>query len=134
MVVSLSALNTGRLYPPGDILSTHLCWRLSRPQGHSLAGRNQTQGLPASNAVRQPNAARRTSLLRQQARINKTFPLVAHYFVHPAAVDKVQLLTTVLSVQNLLKRRSRSVSMLYTKYINIIICTNNLSETHCGHP
>ena len=111
-MVSLSALSTGRLYPPGNILGTHFCWRLSRPQSPSVAGRNQTQDLPASNAVRQPNAAPRTSLLRQQTRINKIFSLVAYYFVHPAAVDKFQLLTTLLSIQNNLRRRSHSVSLL----------------------
>jgi len=25
--------------PPGNIPGTHFCWRLSRPQGHSAAGR-----------------------------------------------------------------------------------------------
>jgi len=30
-VVRLSALRTSRLYPPGDILSTHFCW------GHAVA-------------------------------------------------------------------------------------------------
>jgi hypothetical protein len=34
-VVRLSALRTGRLYPPGKIPDTHFCSRLSRPQGHS---------------------------------------------------------------------------------------------------
>jgi hypothetical protein len=38
-VVTLSALRTGRVYPPGNILGTHFCYRLSRPQGHSAAGR-----------------------------------------------------------------------------------------------
>ena len=38
-VVRLSALRTGRLYPPGDILGTRFCYRLSLPQGHSAAGR-----------------------------------------------------------------------------------------------
>jgi hypothetical protein len=38
-VVRLSALRTGRLYPPGNIAGTHFCYRLSRPQGHSAAGR-----------------------------------------------------------------------------------------------
>ena len=38
-VVRLSALRTGRLYPPGNIPGTHFCWSLSRPQGHSAAGR-----------------------------------------------------------------------------------------------
>jgi hypothetical protein len=38
-VVRLSALRTSHLYPPGDIPGTHFCWRLSWPQGHSVAGR-----------------------------------------------------------------------------------------------
>jgi hypothetical protein len=38
-VVRLSALGTGRLYPPGNTPGTHFCWRLSRPQGHSATGR-----------------------------------------------------------------------------------------------
>jgi len=62
-VVRLSALRTGRHYPPGNILGTHLCYRLSRPQRHSAAGRmsmkkipmgNRTRDLPACNAVPQP--------------------------------------------------------------------------------
>ena len=39
MVVRLSALSTGRLYPPGNIPGTQLCYRLSRTQVHSAAGR-----------------------------------------------------------------------------------------------
>ena len=38
-VVRLSALYTGRLYPPGNIPDIHLCQRLSRPLGHNQAGR-----------------------------------------------------------------------------------------------
>ena len=34
-VIRLSALPTGRLYPPENITGTHFCWRLSQPQGHS---------------------------------------------------------------------------------------------------
>jgi hypothetical protein len=37
--VVLSALRTGRFYPPGKIYGTHFCWRLNRPQGHSAAGK-----------------------------------------------------------------------------------------------
>ena len=35
----LSALRTGRLYPPGNTPGTHFCYKLSRPQGHSAIGR-----------------------------------------------------------------------------------------------
>ena len=64
--VSLSALSTGRLYPLGNISGTHFSERLSRPQGHSAAGRiismknsndtteNRTRDLPAYSAVPQP--------------------------------------------------------------------------------
>jgi hypothetical protein len=38
-VVRLSALRTGRLYPPRNIPGTHFCQRLSQPHGHSMAGR-----------------------------------------------------------------------------------------------
>ena len=40
--MKLSALRTGRLYPPppqGNITGTHFCQRLSQPQGHSTARR-----------------------------------------------------------------------------------------------
>jgi len=58
-VVRLSALRTGRLYPPRNIPGTHFCQRQSRRQGHSAAGRimsmensndtigNRTRDLPA---------------------------------------------------------------------------------------
>jgi hypothetical protein len=36
----LSALRTGRLYPPGIIPGTHLYHRLSQPQGHNEAVRS----------------------------------------------------------------------------------------------
>ena len=66
-VVSLSALRTGRLYPPGNIPGTRSCWRLGQPKGHSAAGRimsmkifndtigNRTRDLPACSAVPQPS-------------------------------------------------------------------------------
>jgi len=38
-IARMSALITGRLYTPGYVPSTHFCWRLSRVQGHSAAGR-----------------------------------------------------------------------------------------------
>jgi len=37
-VERLSALRTDRLYPPENIPGTHFCWRLNRPQCHSVAG------------------------------------------------------------------------------------------------
>jgi len=63
-VVSLSALGTGRLYPPGNIPGTHFCQSPSQPQGHSAVGRimsmknsndtigNRTRNLQACSAVK----------------------------------------------------------------------------------
>jgi len=34
-VVSLSALRTGSPYTPENVPGTHLCYRVSRPQGYS---------------------------------------------------------------------------------------------------
>jgi len=54
--------------PPRNIPGTHLCWRLSEPQGHSAAGSimsmknsndiigNRTRDLLACSAVPQPTA------------------------------------------------------------------------------
>ena len=73
-VVRLTALHTGRFYPPENIPGIHFCQRLSQPQDHSVAGRimstknsndtigNRTHGLPACSAVRQPSASKRTLL------------------------------------------------------------------------
>ena len=69
MVVRLSALRTGRLYPPGTIPGTHFCRGLIRPHGHSAAGRimsmknssdiigNRTHHLPVCRAVPAPPRA-----------------------------------------------------------------------------
>jgi len=68
MVVRLSALRTGRFYPPGYIPVTHFCYRLSQLQGRSAAGMiilmknssdtivNRTRDLPTCSAVPQPTA------------------------------------------------------------------------------
>ena len=78
-VVRLSALRTGRLYPPGNIPGTHFYQRLSRPQGHSAAGwimsrknfngttGDRTRDLPTCSAVPQP-----TSLQPSEAMVHAT--------------------------------------------------------------
>jgi hypothetical protein len=67
-VVRMSGLRTGRLYPQGNVPGTHFCYRLSRPQGHRVAGRiksmtnandtigNRTRVLPGCTALPQPTA------------------------------------------------------------------------------
>ena len=74
-VLRLSALRTGRLYPPGNISGIHFCQRPSRPQGHSAAGSimsvknssdtigNRTRDLPVFSAVPQPTAPPRAPIL-----------------------------------------------------------------------
>jgi hypothetical protein len=67
-VVRLSALCTGRLYPPPNIPGTHFYQRLNQPQGHSEARwimsmknsndtiGNRTCDLPVCSTVPQPTA------------------------------------------------------------------------------
>jgi hypothetical protein len=66
MAMRLSALRAGRTLPPRKISGTHFCWRLSRPHGHSAAGRVrsieesndligiQTNDLQACSIMREP--------------------------------------------------------------------------------
>ena len=42
----LSALNTGRLYPPAGTSSTYFCWKLSQPQVNSVDGRTESMKNP----------------------------------------------------------------------------------------
>jgi hypothetical protein len=83
-VARLSALLTGRLYSTGNIPRIHFCYRRSRPQGHSGAGKitsmknssdtigNQTRDLPACSAVPQPNASPRAPYLDKNLQQIKT--------------------------------------------------------------
>jgi hypothetical protein len=75
MAVKLSALCAGRPLPPMKIPGTHFCQRLSRPQGHSVAGRirsiekssdlieTRTRDLPACFIVPQPSTIPRAPYL-----------------------------------------------------------------------
>jgi hypothetical protein len=77
MAVSLSALRAGRPLPPRKIPGTHFCERLSRPQGHSAAGRirsieksidligTRTRNLPACRIVPQPTTLPRAMNVSQ---------------------------------------------------------------------
>jgi hypothetical protein len=74
MAVRLSVLPTGRPLPPRKILGTHFCQRLSRPQGHSAAGKitsiekssdligNRIRDLQACSTVPEPTTPPRASL------------------------------------------------------------------------
>jgi hypothetical protein len=67
-VTRLSALRTGLLGVPGHILGIHFYYKLSRPLGHSAAGKiktlknpsgslgNRNRDLPGRSAVSQPIA------------------------------------------------------------------------------
>jgi hypothetical protein len=71
MAVRLTALCAGRNFTPWKIPGTHFCLRLSRPQGHSAAGRiksteksydligNRIRDLPACSIVPQPTTLAR---------------------------------------------------------------------------
>jgi hypothetical protein len=62
------SLKRGPLFTPRKIPGTHFCYRLTRPQGHSKAGRirsieksndligDRTRDLPACSIVSQPTA------------------------------------------------------------------------------
>ena len=64
--------------PPGNIPGTHFCYRLSRPQGRSAAGRimamknsnntirNRTRDLPACSPVSQPIAPPRAPSIQER--------------------------------------------------------------------
>ena len=68
-VVRLSVQQNGSIYTPVDIPINQFCYRLSRPEGQSVAGRNismkiskniignRTRDLPGRSAVPQPTAA-----------------------------------------------------------------------------
>ena len=83
-VVRLSALRTGRLYPSGNIPCTYFCYRLSRSQGHSAAGRimsmkncndttgNRTRDLTACSAVPHSTAPPRAPLLEEREANSKS--------------------------------------------------------------
>ena len=94
-VVSLSALRTGHLYPPGNIPGTHFCQRLSQFQGHTTAGRimsmqnsddiigNRTRGLPACREVPQPTAPPCAPCVW----VTNCYSFCCSFFVYPANID-----------------------------------------------
>jgi len=53
-VVKLLVLCTSHLYPPGNNLGTHFCWRLSQPQGYSVAGRIMSTKIPLTPLGTEP--------------------------------------------------------------------------------
>jgi hypothetical protein len=85
--VRLAALHTGRLNFPGNIPGTHFCYRLSRSQGYSAAGKiismknsnyklgNRTRNLRAASEVLQPTVLSRAVITNYALR-NSTFLLL----------------------------------------------------------
>jgi hypothetical protein len=78
-VVRLSALRTGRFYPPGNIPGTHFCYRLSRSQGHgvtetimSMKNSNDTIG----NRTRDVQVCSLNQLRHRVPQYNSTFQII----------------------------------------------------------
>jgi hypothetical protein len=90
MAVRLSALRAGRPLPPRKFPGTHFCYRLSRPQDHSAAGRirpieksndlirNRTGDLP-KRIVLKPNKNKARPTVQTLAR--RTY---IHTYIHTA--------------------------------------------------
>jgi hypothetical protein len=82
----LSALRTGHLYLPGIICGTRFCYRLSRTQGRSAAGRinsminynypigNRTRDLPACSILPQQTAPNVTRGKQHNGHAARNFP------------------------------------------------------------
>jgi hypothetical protein len=116
----LSALRTGRLYPPGNIPGSHFCWRLSQPPGHSAAKRimsmknsndtigNRTRELPAFSAVPQTTAPLRAPL-------NLICTCIRYIKIDNSSLERVEefryletTLTNQNSIRDEIKRRMKS--------------------------
>jgi hypothetical protein len=127
-MVMLSAIRTGRLYPPRKIPGTHFCQRLSRPQGHnevekikSMKNLKEPIGiwsrvLPTCNTVPKPAA-----LLRAIALI------VFHYIISLSVFPRHH---------KLLYRHSQAVRVAGQHYLRFFtgdnaystVCNNGIQE------
>jgi hypothetical protein len=104
-VVRLSVLHTGRLYSSVDNPDTHFCWRPSRPQGHSAAGRIMSMenscDLPACSAEPKPTATQRAPrFMSDKLNIGQIFhrvlqSLMSLQFHQGSVFITVELLLTV---------------------------------------
>jgi hypothetical protein len=124
-MLRLSALRTGRLYPPEIIPSTHSCWRLSQPQGHSAAGRIMSMKIPVTQSEIEPAAFR---LVAQC--LNQRFTLCGLSILH---IVYVCCMLVCQKNRDWIKRFTHThthilywtfVLRLYTYWIHIKCCTN----------
>ena len=112
MVLRLSALLTGQLYPSGNVPGTNFSQGLSRPQVHSAAGRimsmknsnetvwNRTRDLPTCSAVPQPTAppgAPKCMVLKQISTVRCLYQAV--HKIHTLPYVTLTLITSPFSLQ-----------------------------------
>ena len=131
-VARLSAIHTGRFYPPGSNPGTHFCYRPSGLQGHCAAGRimsmknssdttgNRTRDLLICSAVPQPTA------LVCTPRMGKWF--TSNSVCHSHGVEWTKRL--LIRLQILINKHSRHQLQIQThSEISIYVTCNKACPT-----
>jgi hypothetical protein len=124
MAVRLSALSASRPLPPRKIPGTHSCQTMSRPQGHSAAGRirsiekfhligTRTRDLPACSIVPQPTMLPRAPILALLHKVIRVPGLERYFFI---SVERCEFFCKLDNIENrirvhmLVKAKFTSVS------------------------
>jgi len=133
--IRLSALGSGRLYPSLNILGVHFCYRLIRPQGHSVARRimpikisnetirNRTRAFPAFGAVLQPSALRRDYLHKRERNFFSLYNRNIHHRVH-SGLSLAYVFLSISADHNL-------TSQNFKIHINTIVLFTYFSSKWC---
>ena len=148
-MVRLSALRTGPLYPAGNIPGTHFCYRLSRPQGHSAAGRimsvkncsdtsgNRSRDLPACSSVAQPHPADcRAAVYKLQSALRTSrycYVSSAHSSTHVTAAVHRMAAPTVLTGYNTLTNSVRDSLRVGRSGDRIPVGARSSAPVQTGH-